>query len=164
MSATVKIYPLDYIREILSVQFYGPFSISCCLGVFHYTVYWCFNDVLPCVHGCVNSIMRYIHWDCLCVCVCLSSVHGGVRPRPLRVSRHVPVRAWVGGTGLLQWWVHLTPKPAFSQAKFVPKWPSKPVRLDELAEKHSTVLTCAPVSKLLRFVSSLLSKHSQRNR
>lgn len=37
------------------------------------------------------------------VCVCLSSVHGGVRPRPLRVSRHVPVRAWVGGTGLLQW-------------------------------------------------------------
>lgn len=101
---------------------------------------------------------------CVCVCVCLSSVHGGVRPRPLRVSRHVPVRAWVGGAGLLQWWVHLTPKPAFSQAKFVPKWPSKPVRLDELAEKCTTVLTCAPVSKLLRFVSSLLSKHSQRNR
>lgn len=98
------------------------------------------------------------------VCVCLSSVHGGVCPRPLRVSRHVPVRAWVGGAGLLQWWVHLTPKPAFSQAKFVPKWPSKPVRLAELAEKRTTVLTCAPVSKLLRFVSSLLSKHSQRNR
>lgn len=63
------------------------------------------------------------------VSVCLSSVHWGVRPRPLRVSRHMPVRAWVGGPGLLEWWVHLTPKPAFSQAKFVPKWPTAPFRL-----------------------------------
>lgn len=71
MSATVKIYPLDYIREILSVQFYGPFSISCCLGVFHYAVYWCFNDVLPsaCMCMCVLTQLGPTLTGIVCVCV-----------------------------------------------------------------------------------------------
>lgn len=46
--------------------------------------------------------------------VCLSSVYRGVCPWPLRVSRYMPMWTRMGGTGLLQWWVHLTPKPAFS--------------------------------------------------
>lgn len=60
-----------------------------------------FYPLRVCACVCVNSIIPYTHWDCLCVCS--SSVHGGVCPRPLRVSRHVPVRARVGGAGLLQW-------------------------------------------------------------
>lgn len=39
MSARAKIQSFDGIQEILSVQFYGPFSFSCYLGAFHYAVY-----------------------------------------------------------------------------------------------------------------------------
>lgn len=63
--------------------------------------------------GCFSlkgAACQFIVWSLLASLTCfllsvLSALYRGVRPRTLRLARHLPVRAWLGRLGLLQRWV-----------------------------------------------------------